>query len=49
MARVMRVKITANPRDVHCEPTMRVFTSIVVEATPVNSVPENTHVSPVDE
>ena len=36
-AKVMRVRIMANPSEVHCDPTMSSLTSIAVAATPVKS------------
>ena len=35
-ARVNTVNNSANPSEDHCESTIRLFTSIVIEATPIN-------------
>ena len=35
-ARVSTVNNSANPRDDHCESTIKLLTSIVMEATPIN-------------
>ena len=46
IASVKRVAAKANPRDVHCEPTIKSFTAIVTAATPIScddAIPPGLH------